>query len=125
MQHYLTMLGSTVLIPFLIVPPMGGDISSRSVIDRTWSVKISKSMKNPMDDSNGLQRVFEYTAEKRWLATHAKPSEERQCLPAGTPEDLAAVIGTIFFISGWITLMQTIAGDRLPIIQVALLWMHQ
>ena len=24
-QHYLTMLGSTVLIPFLIVPPMGGD----------------------------------------------------------------------------------------------------
>ena len=37
---------------------------------------------------------------------------------AGTPEDLAAVIGTIFFISGWITLMQTIAGDRLPIIQV-------
>ena len=23
-QHYLTMLGSTVLIPFLIVPPMGG-----------------------------------------------------------------------------------------------------
>ncbi|CAL5222118.1 g4434 [Coccomyxa viridis] len=57
-QHYLTMLGSTVLIPFLIVPPMGG-----------------------------------------------------------TPEDLAAVIGTIFFISGWITLMQTIAGDRLPIIQ--------
>ncbi|CAK0786722.1 hypothetical protein CVIRNUC_009936 [Coccomyxa viridis] len=57
-QHYLTMLGSTVLIPFLIVPPMGG-----------------------------------------------------------TPEDLAAVIGTIFFISGWITLMQTIAGDRLPIVQ--------
>ena len=24
LQHYLTMLGSTVLIPFLIVPPMGG-----------------------------------------------------------------------------------------------------
>ena len=38
---------------------------------------------------------------------------------AGTPEDLAAVIGTIFFISGWITLMQTIAGDRLPIVQVS------
>ena len=37
---------------------------------------------------------------------------------AGTPEDLAAVIGTIFFSSGRITLMQTIAGDRLPIIQV-------
>ena len=36
----------------------------------------------------------------------------------GTPEDLAAVIGTIFFISGIITLLQTIAGDRLPIIQV-------
>ncbi|CAL8465374.1 g4910 [Coccomyxa elongata] len=57
-QHYLTMLGSTVLIPFLVIPPMGG-----------------------------------------------------------TPEDLAAVIGTIFFISGIITLVQTIAGDRLPIIQ--------
>ena len=28
------------------------------------------------------------------------------------------MIGTIFFISGWITLMQTIVGDRLPIIQV-------
>jgi hypothetical protein len=24
LQHYLTMLGSTVLIPFLVVPPMGG-----------------------------------------------------------------------------------------------------
>lgn len=32
-----------------------------------------------------------------------------------------AVIGTIFFISGIITLVQTIAGDRLPIIQVLLL----
>ena len=35
------------------------------------------------------------------------------------------MIGTIFFISGWITLMQTIAGDRLPIIQVPFLRMHQ
>ncbi|KAK9829197.1 hypothetical protein WJX72_004442 [[Myrmecia] bisecta] len=57
-QHYLTMLGSTVLIPFLIVPAMGG-----------------------------------------------------------TPVDLAHVIGTIFFISGVITLLQTFVGDRLPIIQ--------
>lgn len=32
-----------------------------------------------------------------------------------------AVIGTIFFISGIITLVQTTAGDRLPIIQVLLL----
>ena len=31
---------------------------------------------------------------------------------------LTAVIGTIFFISGIITLLQTIVGDRLPIIQV-------
>lgn len=58
-QHYLTMLGSTVLIPFLLVPSMGG-----------------------------------------------------------TPVDLAHVIGTIFFMSGWITIMQTVIGDRLPIVQV-------
>ena len=58
-QHYLTMLGSTVLIPFVLVPAMGG-----------------------------------------------------------TPVDLAHVIGTIFFMSGWITLVQTIIGDRLPIVQV-------
>lgn len=57
-QHYLTMLGSTVLIPFLLVPSMGG-----------------------------------------------------------TPVDLAHVIGTIFFMSGWITIMQTVIGDRLPIVQ--------
>ncbi|KAK9789229.1 hypothetical protein WJX73_005194 [Symbiochloris irregularis] len=57
-QHYLTMLGSTVLIPFLLVPAMGG-----------------------------------------------------------TSLDLAHVIGTIFFVSGWITLLQTVVGDRLPIVQ--------
>lgn len=57
-QHYLTMLGSTVLIPFLLVPAMGG-----------------------------------------------------------TPGDLARVIGCIFFVSGLITMLQTLIGDRLPIIQ--------
>lgn len=62
LQQYLTMLGSTVLIPFLIVPAMGG-----------------------------------------------------------TEDDKARVISTIFFISGLITLLQTIVGDRLPIIQVAAL----
>ena len=61
LQQYLTMLGSTVLIPFLIVPAMGG-----------------------------------------------------------TEDDKARVISTIFFISGLITLLQTIVGDRLPIIQVHL-----
>ena len=59
LQQYLTMLGSTVLIPFLIVPAMGG-----------------------------------------------------------TEDDKARVISTIFFISGLITLLQTVVGDRLPIIQV-------
>lgn len=29
LQHYLTMLGSTVLIPFLVVPPMGGALPFR------------------------------------------------------------------------------------------------
>ncbi len=29
-----------------------------------------------------------------------------------------AVIGTIFFVSGVVTLVQTFLGDRLPIIQV-------
>ena len=29
-----------------------------------------------------------------------------------------AVIGTIFFVSGVVTLLQTFVGDRLPIIQV-------
>eukprot|EP00884_Botryococcus_braunii_P002860 jgi/Botrbrau1/12575/Bobra.0169s0108.1 len=57
-QHYLTMLGSTVLVPFLLVPAMGG-----------------------------------------------------------TPEDLAQVIQTTFFISGICTLLQTTVGDRLPIVQ--------
>jgi xanthine/uracil permease len=33
------------------------------------------------------------------------------------PADLAHVIGTIFFISGVITLVQTFFGDRLPIVQ--------
>ena len=36
----------------------------------------------------------------------------------GTEGDLARVIGCIFFVSGLITLLQTIIGDRLPIIQV-------
>lgn len=53
------MLGSTVLVPFLLVPAMGG-----------------------------------------------------------TPEDLAQVIQTTFFISGICTLLQTFFGDRLPIVQV-------
>ena len=35
----------------------------------------------------------------------------------GTEDDLARVIGTIFFVSGIITLVQTVFGDRLPIIQ--------
>ena len=54
------MLGSTVLVPFLVVPPAGGNTS-----------------------------------------------------------DVAIVIGTTFFISGIITLIQTFVGDRLPIIQVS------
>jgi nucleobase transporter 1/2 len=33
------------------------------------------------------------------------------------PADLANVICTIFFVSGLITLLQTVVGDRLPIIQ--------
>lgn len=57
-QTYLTLLGSTVLIPFICVPPMGG-----------------------------------------------------------SPTDLANVICTIFFVSGIITLLQTVIGDRLPIVQ--------
>ncbi len=32
---------------------------------------------------------------------------------------MARVIGCIFFVSGLITLVQTIIGDRLPIIQVS------
>jgi hypothetical protein len=35
-QHYLTMLGSTVLIPFLLVPAMGGtDAGERSCRSKT------------------------------------------------------------------------------------------
>jgi nucleobase transporter 1/2 len=52
------MLGSTVLIPSIVVPPMGA-----------------------------------------------------------TDKDLAAVICTIFFASGIVTLLQTLLGDRLPIVQ--------
>lgn len=45
-----------------------------------------------------------------------------QIVPAmgGNQGDLAHVISTIFFISGIITLLQTVWGDRLPIIQVSL-----
>lgn len=57
-QQYLVMLGSTVLIPSVVVPPMGG-----------------------------------------------------------SSEDLAKVVCTIFFASGIVTLLQTLLGDRLPIVQ--------
>ena len=44
-----------------------------------------------------------------------------QIVPAfgGTEDDKARVISTIFFISGVVTLLQTVLGDRLPIIQVS------
>ncbi|GAB4815990.1 hypothetical protein N2152v2_003036 [Parachlorella kessleri] len=58
LQHFLTMLGSTILIPLIIVPAMGG-----------------------------------------------------------TTNDLAKVINTCFFAGGINTLVQTIVGGRLPIVQ--------
>ncbi|KAG0489669.1 hypothetical protein HPP92_006532, partial [Vanilla planifolia] len=57
-QHYLSIMGSLILIPLVIVPAMGG-----------------------------------------------------------TSEDTAAVVSTVFFISGLTTLMHTFFGTRLPLVQ--------
>lgn len=35
-QHYLTMLGSTVLIPLLLVPAMGGSINETARVINTY-----------------------------------------------------------------------------------------
>lgn len=85
------MLGSTVLIPFLVIPPMGG---------------------TPEDLAAG-------EVPSSMLAA-CKCNRPCICFLQMTEESCPAfaVIGTIFFISGIITLVQTIAGDRLPIIQV-------
>ena len=112
MQNYLTMLGSTVLIPFTLVTAMGG---------------------TPDDLAAGAataQSAFLF----RWsaLMLHASSCYLRDALGglcsaacvqcAQAPESCVqyAVIGTIFFVSGVVTLVQTFVGDRLPIIQVRL-----
>lgn len=88
LQNYLTMLGSTVLIPFLLVTPMGG---------------------TPDDLAAGMHLHSD------------RPSSPLTCLEAAEVAVLTtlarAVIQTIFFVSGIVTLVQTFVGDRLPIIQ--------
>ena len=88
----LTMLGSTVLIPFLI-----GEPAFHSCLHRLSRFLVL------------LMRL--YLLLEKICQQFAVPAM------GGNTTDLAHVISTIFFISGIITLLQTTVGDRLPIIQ--------
>jgi hypothetical protein len=87
-QTYLTMLGATVLIPILLVPAMGGD-------------------------TEGAPPSGEAAPDP---PRAARSPPLAHLLPSGA--DLAKTICTCFFASGINTLLQTLLGTRLPIVQV-------
>ena len=72
-QHYLTMLGSTVLIPFLIVPPMGGDIPFCSIADRMWSTAHQQNCQALMVKSTCLAHAL--SAQQKIQGRHLRPSQ--------------------------------------------------
>jgi hypothetical protein len=102
------MLGATVLIPFLLVPAMGGDGSGALIPDSLLPAS-GLHMHRLQPAAYSLQM------NGACNATLIPPAKTRQ--RPHPPADLANVICTIFFVSGLITLAQTFFGDRLPIIQ--------
>ena len=94
--------GSTVLIPFLIVPPMGGtpeDLAAGGE-SNSWDCH---------------QITIQALA-----ALAVRPNDGSQVAAGLSCVCALKVISTIFFISGIVTLLQTLFGDRLPIIQASI-----
>ena len=92
-QHYLSIAGSIILIPLIIVPAMGGsDVSLHTLF------LILKTTTRSMN-----------VTKKNWS----------DILPYSFQEDTARVVSTVLLITGLSTLMHTFLGSRLPLIQGA------
>lgn len=89
-QHYMSMLGSLILIPLVIVPAMGGTyVSSYNFYNIYLFCKKSKEF-------CGLLGLIGFS---------------------GFQEDTSNVVSTVLFVSGVTTLLHTSFGSRLPLIQ--------
>lgn len=86
-QHYLVMLGTTVLIPASLVPQMGGGNV------RLWLLFQLFEMMLPLFDTTTLLKLK---------------------VKAFLQEEKAKMIQTILFVAGLNTLFQTLFGTRLP-----------
>lgn len=86
-QHYLVMLGTTVLIPASLVPQMGGGNV------RLWLLLQLFEMMLPLFDTTTLLKLK---------------------VKAFLQEEKAKMIQTILFVAGLNTLFQTLFGTRLP-----------
>lgn len=116
------MLGSTVLIPSLVIPAMGGSQQGRPILQASPPAPLppaAQRRRAPKDlRRSGMVMCFACWLTpcllRAWLSWHRR-QPPANCLC--TSADLANVICTLFFVSGLITLIQTFVGDRLPIIQ--------
>lgn len=85
-QHYLVMLGTTVIIPTIIVPQMGGG-------------NVSIYFINKFKEQFGLLVYLQY-----WFQNYVFQEEKAQ------------VIQTLLFVAGLNTLLQSLFGTRLPVV---------
>lgn len=89
-QHFVSIIGSLVLIPLVIVPAMGGDDVSGC----------AESMKSIMCNWSAFKTIV--------LAVSVL-----------LQKDTAYVVSTVLFVSGISTLLHSSFGSRLPLIQGA------
>lgn len=96
-QHYIVMLGTTVMISSLLVPLMGGD----NVRSALFLFFFFLSNKNPCF----VLCKYSFKKMHQWMDS--------------MQGDKARVIQTLLFMSGINTLLQTLLGTRLPTVMNA------
>lgn len=122
LQTFLTMLGSTVMIPLLLVPAMGGTTQGKParlrLPARDGAPPAAATATNCTSSfTPGLKVPHLNDNHPNHLITTTATIANRVLL--FLPADKADVVCTCFFASGINTLLQTLLGARLPIVQVS------
>lgn len=93
LQHYLSLAGSLIFIPLIIVPTMGGT------------------------DVSICSQFFPYECIKCWEVTLVCICISRIISFILLQEDTATVISTMLLVSGITTILHSYFGTRLPLVQ--------
>ena len=96
-QHYLSIAGSLVLIPLIIVPAMGGTPVSKYVPP----VLMKLFFKLANNFVEGIEKFMRHSFGIFWQ------------------EDTSKVVSSMLMVSGLSTLLHTSFGSRLPLVQGA------